>query len=747
MKRLCSAALFAIILTGAVILHAEIYKQVRISYPDKPVLLKIVQLGLEPIAGQAGTYLDFAIPEHDMPGFIGLGIPYTVIHDDLTAFYQSRNPVGTTMGGYRTFLEMVAVMDSLANAYPNFCTPKFHIATTTEGRSIWVMKISDNPNIDEDETELFVSGLIHAREPITGEICLEFMRYILVNYGTDAIATDLINNYELFFCPVLNPDGYEYNRQTDPGGGGMWRKNRRNNGDGSYGIDLNRNFSYFWGYDNNGSSPYTGDETYRGLSPASEPEISGVQDFINSHNFALVLNYHAYGNYFLFPWGYYDAQCDDYSFYDTLAAYAQSVGYSVGAPWQLLYNTNGDIGDWGYGEDRLHKKTFSEVIEVGGDADGFWPPQNRIAPLIQQNIGIMKDLLPRGLASYRRRLPQMPTVVSPSAATPDSPFYLHWQGSTTDTFNLATSYRVTTLADYSRATQTFETTSGYSLDGFTRNNTIRHSGTYSAFSGTGVNNIRYYVTIAERLKVQDGDSLTFWTRYSLEPDYDYAYVQVSTDGGVSWWEIEGNLSTTTNPHRHNKGFGITGSSSGNWVRGVFPLGTYAGQEIKIRFAYWTDASVTSDGIYIDDIYPCDTYATSAVLAENVNAESLLVGPYVLGTRWFKVESRDANSQIGPPSERFQVSLQGDVFALNGHVALSNSPGDLSGTIVSITSLGLADTTDTSGSYSLQTIPQGTYNINAAHAGYYPDTVFAFVLSHDSTLSFNLEHHAPDDSRA
>jgi murein tripeptide amidase MpaA len=95
-----------------------------------------------------------------------------------------------------------------------------------------------------------------------------YMWYLLENYGTDPEATYLVDNREMYFVPCFNPDGYEYNRQTDPNGGGMWRKNRRNNG-GSYGVDLNRNFGYMWGYDDLGSSPIPSSETYRGPSAFS----------------------------------------------------------------------------------------------------------------------------------------------------------------------------------------------------------------------------------------------------------------------------------------------------------------------------------------------------------------------------------------------------------------------------------------------------------------------------------------------
>jgi hypothetical protein len=735
MKHLCTilSIAFALFCSSA---YAEIYTQVRIGYPDVETVQKILQAGFEPIFAETGQYVDFAIGDFERGEFDALGIPYDIIHEDMAAFYRSRNPLGLTMGGFKTYAEIEAAMDTFSSTYTNLCSPKYSIGTTGEGRSLWAIRISDNVLYDDDEPEVLVTGLHHAREPIGSEICVEFMRFLLTNYGTDPVATNLVNNYEVFFVPVVNPDGYEYNRQTDPNGGGMWRKNRRNNGDGSYGIDLNRNYAYFWGYDNNGSSGDGFDETYRGQSPASEPEISALQAFEGQHDFAIIVNYHSYGNYFLHPWGFYNGQADEVAYYDTLSAYATTRGYSAGTPWELLYSVNGESTDWCYGENRLRNRSFATVIEVGSGGDGFWPNQSRIAPLVNENIDILKDLLPRANYIYERRLPRKPAITSPAEQVPNNQFYLHWNRSPLDTFNLAVSYRVTQKSGRTRAIESFEATTGYDLVGFARSNTRSHSGTYSIYSGQG-SNYRRHITLAERLKVQAGDTLTFWTWYNIQNGFDYAYVMVSTDGGVHWLEINGNLSTTQNPNRRNRGFGITGSSGGSWVRGVYPINSYVGQEIKIRFYYWTDGSTNNEGIYIDDIYPTDHFTSSTVIAETVYAESLLVGPYSSGYFTFAVESRDDMGHIGPPSDKFQIAIIGNRYALSGHVALSDNPPDLSGAIISIPALALADTTDISGNYDMPQVPEGTFDIIASHAGYSSDTAYAFVLAQDTTLDFQL----------
>ena len=88
----------------------------------------------------------------------------------------------------------------------------------------------------------------------------------VTSYGTDERITDIVDDTELWFVPVANPDGYDF---TFEEGQRLWRKNLRdNNGDGDItagdGVDLNRNFPTRWGYDNEGSSPNPASETYRG---------------------------------------------------------------------------------------------------------------------------------------------------------------------------------------------------------------------------------------------------------------------------------------------------------------------------------------------------------------------------------------------------------------------------------------------------------------------------------------------------
>ena len=115
------------------------------------------------------------------------------------------------MGGHWNLTQMVAILDQLAANHPNLCTQKVSIGTSVEGRSLWMVKISDNVSQQENEPELLYTGLHHAREPLSMETILVFMTDLLNGYGTDPEATFLINERQLYFVPCVNPDGYERN--------------------------------------------------------------------------------------------------------------------------------------------------------------------------------------------------------------------------------------------------------------------------------------------------------------------------------------------------------------------------------------------------------------------------------------------------------------------------------------------------------------------------------------------------------
>jgi hypothetical protein len=363
------------------------YLLVRVTVTPEVKLIPLLELGLDITGGVKDQYLEVVCHPAELAQIRALGYTADVLIEDMERYYAEQAPVSDDMGGFHTYSETVQLLNAAHNMYPNITTAPFSIGQTIEGREMWAIKISDNPNLDEDEPEIFFNGLVHAREPIGLEICLALIDTLLHGYGVSQQMTYFVNEREIFFLPIFNVDGYVYNETTNPTGGGMWRKNRRLNAGGSYGVDLNRNFGFNWGYNNVGSSPTPSSETYRGTGPFSEPETENVRQFCNDHYFAIALNLHSYSNLMLYswsipaaPWGYTPDNATFYSMSQTMNAWN---GYEFGTAWEILYEVNGDANDWMYGEQVEKPKTLAWVFEV--HPSSFWP-YSQIQYLIDQNM-------------------------------------------------------------------------------------------------------------------------------------------------------------------------------------------------------------------------------------------------------------------------------------------------------------------------------------------------------------------------
>lgn len=189
---------------------------------------------------------------------------------------------------------------ALAEQYPQI-VQLISLGQSHEGREIWAIKLSDDVSV-EDPTEpetLFIGGQ-HAREWIGVEVSFLIAQYLAEHYATDERVKKLIDNLEIWIVPMVNPDGHEYTR-SDPCPTApqfpcrLWRKNRRDLGNGVFGVDLNRNWSYQWDSRAGGSrNPQS--ITYRGPEPFSEPEIRAIRDLVLSPNrrFKAFIDYHSY---------------------------------------------------------------------------------------------------------------------------------------------------------------------------------------------------------------------------------------------------------------------------------------------------------------------------------------------------------------------------------------------------------------------------------------------------------------------
>ena len=192
---------------------------------------------------------------------------------------------------YRSYSESTNIFKELEAKYPNYFKIE-SIGNTWENREINLITISKDIKTADSKPALFYTGTIHAREWIGHELAIEFAIYVLKNLETDPTLQTYLNESTVYMVPCANPDGYEYSRKHFS----FWRKNRRQNADGTYGVDLNRNFPIGFV-----KSTATSSNVYGGPEPFSEPETQALRDFILSHsNITIALDYHSQGNVF-FP--------------------------------------------------------------------------------------------------------------------------------------------------------------------------------------------------------------------------------------------------------------------------------------------------------------------------------------------------------------------------------------------------------------------------------------------------------------
>ncbi|WP_434741360.1 M14 family zinc carboxypeptidase [Micromonospora sp. SH-82] len=298
------------------------------------------------------------------------------------------------------------------------------IGRSVQGKPILAVKVTRDARTTPDgqKPAVLYAGAQHAREWITPEMTRRLMHHVLDNYGKDQEITRLVNSTELWFLPVINPDGYDH---TFTPGNRLWRKNLRDNdGDGQItsvdGVDLNRNFDFKWGYDNEGSSPNPTSETYRGTAPNSEPETKALDRLFKRVRFEYLLNYHSAAQLLLYGLGWQvSTPTPDDVIYEALAgddANPAVPGYDPDLSAEL-YTTNGDTDSYAtveYGTLGFTPEMSTCTAAAESDPDDQWRPEDCVSDFIFPDD---EKLI---AAEVAKNLP-FALAVAKSAKKPDEP--------------------------------------------------------------------------------------------------------------------------------------------------------------------------------------------------------------------------------------------------------------------------------------------------------------------------------------
>ncbi len=420
----------------------ERYHRARITFDSIPQIQRLIERGVAVDHGKRGrNSIESDFSEWELSVVRSAGLQYRILRPDINRYYVDQNDPnsphyvappfahqkaldcgpsdsgpggeistptnyhGGSMGGFLTYAEMLRELDEMyayseANGL-HILSPRAENIDPTDPENFrtqegnyqqWVLigAGAGDSLRTAAEVELFYNALHHAREPASMQQLIYYMWYLLENYATDPGIRALVDRTDMYFMPCVNPDGYLFNEQQAPSGGGMWRKNRRD----GHGVDNNRNYDYITPdgesvFAGRGTDDYPHGQTYPGTEPFSEPENRGVRHFIETHDFKLILNNHSHGHLLLFPFGYdYGKQSADHELFEAISAeMVAGNGYNnmLGSE---LYPAAGNSDDFGYGY--LHtvaggerNRSLAMTPEIGYS---FWPAAAHIEPICRTMV-------------------------------------------------------------------------------------------------------------------------------------------------------------------------------------------------------------------------------------------------------------------------------------------------------------------------------------------------------------------------
>jgi len=570
-----------------------------------------------------------------------------------------------SMGGFLTHTQVMQELDDMHTMYPNLITSRANIGSfiTANNSTLQWVKISDNPDTDESEPKILYNALHHAREPASMQQLIFYMWYLLENYATDNEVKAIVDNTQLYCIPVVNPDGYMYNETTNPNGGGFWRKNRFNNGNGTFGVDNNRNYDYI---DTNGNSVWNTSGTsnsssadnYAGTGPFSEIENKAMKWFVEQHDFVLALNNHTYGNLLLYPFSYDNTQTVDNNTFIGISSEMVSQNNFDNILSAELYLASGEADDFMYGETTSHSKIFSMTPEIGSS---FWPDQNDIIPICNSMMYLnitaahltnnfasiadtqnnylntlsgnlnysLKRLGIGGSANFTVSMLPISSNITLGNSNQHTNLNLFEEKSGNISYTLDTSINIGDPIEYKLlidnglfitekniskifgSPQDILTDNGDNLQNWstsTQWNTTSNdffsasSSITDSPSGDYNNNQNSSIVLNDIIDLTSAGlaSISFYAKWDIETGYDYVQFEISNDNGASWQPQCGKY---TKIGVENQGIINQPAYDGHqneWINEQIDLSDYLGQTIKIRFQLVTDSGVTNDGFYFDD---------------------------------------------------------------------------------------------------------------------------------------------------
>ena len=337
----------------------EFPMKARYLAPIVIALLLLSSLGLGPGIHDDTAHDDTVI--HDSEGINADMVADPPLPDHGAAGEGTRS---VSFQAYHGYDDMVGIVNDLVSEYPEIASLR-DLGDTSQGRDILAVKVSDNVGVDEaTEPDILYMGAHHGNEPISVEVPLYLLEFLLTSYGNNGTVTKWVDTREIWIIPMVNPDGVE--------------AGTRKNANGT-GVDLNRNYDQNWGTQGTSSDPNA--DTYPGQYAFSEPETKAIRDLAIDQGFELSMSFHSYGEIVYYPWG------------NTLETVSPRGGLLADIASEIVerngyqpyegnmdgtYLTSGDSDDWLYSEG-----TLPFTVEL---STVYRPPESFIPGICEQNL-------------------------------------------------------------------------------------------------------------------------------------------------------------------------------------------------------------------------------------------------------------------------------------------------------------------------------------------------------------------------
>jgi hypothetical protein len=362
--------------------------RVFLSHPAQ--IEEVKRLGIELVSEVEGeTRIDVLVDQRQLSDLRrrDFSLQILMTAEELMALEVKLDPE------FHTYQEMLDELLALQSAHPQIARLESVGVSTQESRIIWAFKISDNVHQEEDEPAVLYNGVHHACEVMGLEICMRLINDLLNDYGSDPQVTWWVDNTEIWFVPIVNPDGHSavtdsislYWRKNgrDLNGNGMLYEYDCNNSHTCYteGVNCNRNYDFNWVYGGSGTAWHY---DYRGAFPFSEEENVAMRDLAVQQKFVISISYHSFGEIVYYPW-YWDGwhTPDDVTLTDLAQQIASRIARHSGVG-TYTYDRNGaKVGmsaNWLYGT----QGTFDFMIETL-ESPIFIPPGSQVDSIYRSN--------------------------------------------------------------------------------------------------------------------------------------------------------------------------------------------------------------------------------------------------------------------------------------------------------------------------------------------------------------------------